>query len=187
MPYPSRLSKLRILEEAVRIVDEAGIDALSTRVLARRLGVRAPSLYRYYPDMETLVREVNTRFFAELTEEVGRQDTLVGMGRAYWRYGTQHPNRYEVVACRSPDPDQLPVEVRLQATEQLHQMAARLNPDNPLVSARMIWSYIHGAVSLRLNWPTRPGLDPEEAFVAGLDALEQWLAAARATETAEDR
>jgi hypothetical protein len=31
------------------------------------------------------------------------------------------------------------------------------------LAARVLWSYVHGAVSLRLLWPTREGLDPVEA------------------------
>ena len=158
MPYPQKLSEQQILEEAARIVDEDGVDALSMRVLAARLGAHAPSLYRYFPDKETLVRAVSARFLAELAD-----------GR--------YPNRYAVIVWRAPEAEQPPAVVKLTVTEPLHQLAARLCPDRPLVATRVLWSYLHGAVSLRLAWPTREGLDPEEAFTAGLEALEAWLAA----------
>ena len=62
-------------------------------------------------------------------------------------------------------------------TEPLVELAARLPPDRPLVAKRVLWSYVHGAVSLRLIWRQGEGLDPEEAFAAGLKAFEAWLAA----------
>jgi AcrR family transcriptional regulator len=175
MPYPQKLSESQILEEAARLVDEAGLDALSMRVLAARLDAHAPSLYRYFPDKETLVRAVSAKFLHELAEEVGSQETLAGMARAYWDYGLRYPNRYDVVVCRTPEAEALPAAVKFQVTEPLHELATRLAPDNPLVAARVLWSYLHGAVSLRLAWPTREGLNSEEAFVTGLEALDAWL------------
>ena len=176
MPYPQKLSGPRILEEATRLIDEAGLDALSMRVLARRLGVRASSLYRYFPDKDALVRAVSTAFLAELAREVGRHERLAGMGRVYWNYAHRYPNRYSVIICREPEAAP-PAADEFQVTEPLQDLTARLCPDRPLVAARVLWSYLHGAVSLRLTWPARDGLDPEEAFAAGLAALEAWLAA----------
>jgi AcrR family transcriptional regulator len=183
MPYPAKLSESQILEAAVRLVDELGIDALSTRTLAERLHARAPSLYRYFPDKERLVRAVSEHFMAELAREVESCTTLAEMGRAYWAYALDHPNRYAVVVGRVPEDEDPPAEAKFQVSEPLHRLAANLTPDKPLVTGRVLWSYVHGAVSLRLNWPTRPGLDPEEAFLAGLEAFEQWLAAPSAEES----
>ena len=176
MPYPQKLSELRILAEATRLVDEAGQDALSMRVLAHRLGVRASSLYRHVPDKDALLRAVGAAFLAELAREVGRHESLTGMARVYWDYARRHPNRYAVIVCREPAAEP-PAADKIGATEPLQALTARLCPDRPLVAARVLWSYLHGAVSLRLTWPTRDGLDPEEAFVAGLEALEAWLGA----------
>lgn len=39
------LDRRRVVDEALRLLDEAGLDALSLRTLAARLGVQAPTLY----------------------------------------------------------------------------------------------------------------------------------------------
>lgn len=39
------LSPQRVIDEAMRLVDAEGLDALTLRALARRLGVQAPTLY----------------------------------------------------------------------------------------------------------------------------------------------
>ena len=46
-----------ILEEAVRFFAEVGFEG-QTRVLAERLGVTQPLLYRYFPDKEALIARV---------------------------------------------------------------------------------------------------------------------------------
>jgi hypothetical protein len=45
-----------------------------------------------------------------------------------------------------------------------------------LPTAHAIWSYLHGAATLRLAASPANGLDTEEAFELGLRALERGLA-----------
>src|SRR5687768_3728214 len=103
MPYPHKLDQDRILEEAVRLVDEHGLEGLSTRVLAERLGARAPSLYRYFPEKETLVCAVSARFLAELAQELAPHQTLTALARAYWAYADRYPHRYDALVRHAPE------------------------------------------------------------------------------------
>jgi AcrR family transcriptional regulator len=176
MPYPQKLSEEQILEEAAGLIDEAGLDAVSMRVLAKRLGVVAPSLYRYFPDKEGLVRALSAKFWDDLAQAVDRHESVAGAARAYWDYGLRYPNRYAVLVSHVPETEQLSVADKFPVTEPLEELATRLDPERALVAERVLWTYLHGAVSLRLLWPTPDGLDPEEAFAAGLAAFEAWLA-----------
>lgn len=54
-PRPS-LSEDHILTEALALVDEAGLDGLTTRALGRRLGVDPTAIYRYFRNKEELLR-----------------------------------------------------------------------------------------------------------------------------------
>lgn len=56
----------RIVDAAVALADEAGIDALSMRALAGRLGVQAMSLYHHLPGKDALLNAVVDRVFAEI-------------------------------------------------------------------------------------------------------------------------
>ena len=49
------LDPARITEAAVALLDEAGLDGLSTRRLAARLGIASPSLYWHVRDKEALL------------------------------------------------------------------------------------------------------------------------------------
>jgi AcrR family transcriptional regulator len=54
MAYPKLLSSEDILKTAVYLVEHGDADGLSLRAVAAELGVKAPSLYRYFPCKEAL-------------------------------------------------------------------------------------------------------------------------------------
>jgi AcrR family transcriptional regulator len=163
MPYPHKLDEFRILDEAARIVDEDGLAGLSTRRLAERLGARAPSLYRYFPDKEALIDAVSARMLDQLVVELAPHDTLLGMARAYWSFARRFPRRYEVIFHHAP------------AIEPFLAIAGTLTPGRPLATAHAIWAYVHGAVGLCPTGDGSNGFDPVEAFELGLRALENGL------------
>lgn len=68
MPYPAQINPERILEKAREIVEAEGANNLSLQGLARALGVKAPSLYRYFPSKTDLLRELNLQTVRQLIE-----------------------------------------------------------------------------------------------------------------------
>jgi TetR/AcrR family transcriptional regulator, tetracycline repressor protein len=60
------LDRRRILEAALRLVDEHGLTELSMRRLGAHLGVQAMSLYRHLPNKQAVVEGVRDLIFEEL-------------------------------------------------------------------------------------------------------------------------
>ncbi|SEG80432.1 DNA-binding transcriptional regulator, AcrR family [Thermomonospora echinospora] len=54
MPRRRSLTHVQIAEAALAVIDRAGLDGLSMRVVARELGVSTMALYRYVEDREHL-------------------------------------------------------------------------------------------------------------------------------------
>ncbi len=54
MAYPKLLSSAEILKTALKLVEQGNAEGLSLRAVASALGVKAPSLYRYFPNKEAL-------------------------------------------------------------------------------------------------------------------------------------
>lgn len=96
------LSRDRIRDAALELVDSEGLAALSMRSLARALGVQAASLYTHYPTKDAvldavanlLTRQVDTTGF-----DVDWQEGLRSWGRSYRAALQQHPNAAPVVAA----------------------------------------------------------------------------------------
>lgn len=72
------LSLEHIVATAVNLADESGVDSLSMRTLAQRLGVGTMSLYRYVPSKEELLNLM-------LDSVVGPSEALISARDDGWR------------------------------------------------------------------------------------------------------
>ena len=64
-PRP-RHTRRQVIEAAISIADEQGLDAVTIRAVATRLGAGAMSLYSYVPDKQALVYDMVERVSEEL-------------------------------------------------------------------------------------------------------------------------
>lgn len=104
MPRPSTplLSRDRIRDTALRLIDADGLDTLSMRRLAAELGVQAASLYSHYPTKDhvldavanLLTRQVDASGFADGDWRTG----LRTWARSYRDALASHPNAVPLVA-----------------------------------------------------------------------------------------
>lgn len=95
MVQPAKLSREKIVREAIALLQDGGLDALTLRRLADRLGARAPSLARHVGDKGQLISLVSSTIFLDALDSIapGLQGTswLLAYGRAL--YGKQRETR----------------------------------------------------------------------------------------------
>ena len=65
------LTRDLVIAPAMTIADDGGIDLLTMRRLAERLGVEAMSLYHHFPNKNAILDGLVERTFAEIEDEVG--------------------------------------------------------------------------------------------------------------------
>jgi AcrR family transcriptional regulator len=73
-----------ILDAAVHLLDEAGLDAFNTNTLAARAGVRVRTVYRYFPNKLAVIIAVAERMAAEWDGWLAGFDELADP-RSDWR------------------------------------------------------------------------------------------------------
>jgi TetR/AcrR family transcriptional regulator, tetracycline repressor protein len=88
--------RTRALEEALRIADAEGLDALSIRRLADALGVKGASLYHHFKDKDEILDGVAFLALADLgppdDESLPWIDWLLQVARSYRAALLAHPN-----------------------------------------------------------------------------------------------
>ena len=109
-----------ILEEAVRLLQDEGLDALTVRRLAARLGVEAPSLYKHFPSKRRLLGQVTVHLLAAQVDQVedrgSWQEWLMDMGRVFWSTQTRIRDSARLVATTDFDAAQLDLMASLLRT-----------------------------------------------------------------------
>jgi AcrR family transcriptional regulator len=140
-----RLSRRRVLEAALRIVDSEGLTALTMRRLGRELGVEAMSLYRHVPNKDALLDGIVELIVLEIEvpadvdgdwKEAARQ-----IVRSYRRAAHSHPNAFPLVTMR---PLNTPEGLRrLDATFEILRRAG-LDEPTAIVAFRTLASYTRG-------------------------------------------
>ena len=157
-----------MLQEAVRIIQKDGVEALTLRGVGQRLGVSRTALYRHFADKRALLGAVADEGFrmlraatADAYETGGRGDTgFNAMGVAYIHFALEHPAHYRIMFggfVTSPkdagdrhDPDGDAFQVLVDAiVEQQRRRIVR--PDDPRQLALYIWSVVHGIAMLALD------------------------------------
>lgn len=98
------LSPEAVVDVALAIVDEQGVDALTLAAVATRAGVAPPSLYKHVGGLAHLRSLVGVRVLEELTSALtsaavgrGDDDAVASLMRAFRAYVVAHPARYAAI------------------------------------------------------------------------------------------
>jgi AcrR family transcriptional regulator len=96
--------RTRALEEALRIADSEGLDALSIRRLADALGVKGASLYHHFKDKDEILDGVAFLALADLgppdDDALPWIDWLLQVARSYRQALLAHPNLLPLIFGR---------------------------------------------------------------------------------------
>ena len=98
-----RLSRNRIIDAAVELADEIGLEPLTIRRLADYLAVRPMSLYHYFPGKESIVDGMVGRVFDEVERPDPRapwKDAIRGRARSLRAALRRHPWAIPIMESR---------------------------------------------------------------------------------------
>ena len=94
-------SETEIVDSALELIDEDGVDALTMRALGRRLGVEGMALYTYFRSKDELLDAVATRILAALETEFDRslpwQKRIRSGALAWAAMQASHPRAFPLV------------------------------------------------------------------------------------------
>jgi AcrR family transcriptional regulator len=97
------LTRARIVAEAVAVIEEAGLDGVTMRGLARRLGVDTMSLYNHVDGRDALLDAVAEFVLADVAppRPTGNlREDVTAIARAFRATATRYPNCAPLVLTR---------------------------------------------------------------------------------------
>jgi len=173
---PPKVSRDAVVAAATALADESGLDAVTIRGVAARLGVAPMTLYGHVANAEELVDLVVGATIASAVSaavkdrsvrHLGGRDTLIAFGRGLRELLLEHP---AVLAAyrRGPIQDQ----VGLSVTE--HVMAALvadgLSDEAAVEHYAAVYAFVVGFVSLEAR---DARLDPVDMASSGFPTLDR--------------
>ncbi len=158
-----------ILDHARHLLTADGYDALSMRKIAGSVGCSATSIYLHFDNKDALthalISEGMDRLHDALVAAADGVDTpadrLGALSRAYVRFGLDNPEYYEVMFQLRPERmARYPAEDYRRARRNVERFGETLaagvadgtlaSPNPPDVAAAVLWTSLHGLVSLHL-------------------------------------
>ncbi len=197
-PYHHGSLREALLDAAVDLVVERGIEGVSLRELARQAGVSSAAPYRHFPDKDALLRAVAARGYqrfdqalAGVAEAYGSAPALERvqrLGIAYVCFAVGQPNLFRLIfgpAVQGGGLDAELDEARHRAASHLPRALAELQAEGIATSSsiheltELAWALVHGVATLYLDGLVGDG-QPESAERAAERVTRQLAALFRA-------
>ena len=165
-PARAAETEVAILEAARDLLAEGGLDALSMRATAARVGLSATAIYNYFENKQALVDRVVLsgfeRFNVYMREAASRApegsaDRIHALGEAYIRFALENQQYFKVLFTMQPDRqrelDELPEHggyflFRQSVVDAMD--SGELRRADPDIVVMYLWSHVHGLVTLFL-------------------------------------
>ncbi|MGF0311797.1 TetR/AcrR family transcriptional regulator [Rhodococcus sp. IEGM1428] len=179
------LAPASVTEAAADLADEIGIDRMSMGLVAERLGVKTPSLYKHVDNLADLVHRVGVLAMNELGDTIrdatqGRagRDALVAGTRAMRDYVVAHPGRYaagNAAQITGPDDPLMAAANRVMDSWAAMLHGYRIDPAQQTHALRMLRSLLHGFTTLETAHSFQLGTDLDDSFDWMIDFVDQSL------------
>jgi AcrR family transcriptional regulator len=161
----------QIVACARRLIEQGEGDRLTMRRLADELGIQAPSLYKHFPDKQSITTAVHVEYLAGQVDALAaalarnkNEHPLVRLTHAYRDYARSNAELYRYLFLLDyPRAAAGPVLKRLRV-----QWLKAAGDSNLAVAA---YAFVRGMVDMELHalYPVRE--EPDDAYAAGLAAL----------------
>jgi AcrR family transcriptional regulator len=162
-----------ILDTAGEIADHQGMSEVTLANLAKKLGIRPPSLYNHFDGLPGLRKKLAIYGIDQLYEEmvdaangVERTEAVLAMSRAYVNFARKHPGIYEATLL-APNPDDEEVQ---QAGRKIVDLSIRvlqayhLEGEHALHTVRGLRSILHGFAALEQKGGFKMKLDLNDSL-----------------------
>jgi AcrR family transcriptional regulator len=168
-----------ILDASTALISESGLNGLSAREVARRIGYSPGTLYNVFDNLDDLILNIEGRLIDGLAAELERvpatgspKEQGLALGHAYLKYTSENPKLWNLLfehhlppGSEVPQWYQQKLDGLMQRVEAV--VAALLpdqKPDQIKRSAHVLWAGVHGITSLatadKLSIVTSEGAGP---------------------------
>lgn len=174
-----------VVAAAAGLADEIGLANVTMGLLAERLGVRAPSLYKHIDSQADLNRRIAVLALTELGDALrdalqGRagRDALSAAARTIRAFVTEHPARYAAtirIDADGPDDQLVAAGARVLGSLSAVLAGYKIDPAGTIHALRMLRSLFHGFTVLESAGGFQMPTDVDDSFEWLIDFVDRGL------------
>ena len=172
--------RAKIINAARDLFVAEGVESVSMRKIADAVEYSPTVIYQYFADKDALLHEICTEDFASLADtfrELAKiedpLERILQIGLTYGKFGLAFPNHYrlmfmtpyrgarndEMDECGKGNPDEDAYSfLRLTVAQAIEAGKFRGGLDDPDLLSQVLWSAVHGLVSLQITKAKDPWL-----------------------------
>ncbi|WP_439656612.1 TetR-like C-terminal domain-containing protein [Lentzea sp. HUAS TT2] len=179
------LTAAAVTEAGAALADEIGLAQLNMGLVAERLGVKTPSLYKHVTGQADLLHRIAIQTANEMADTLrdatqGRAggDALTAGAHAMRAYVKEHPGRYAAGnAARPSGPDDPLAAAAGRVLESWTAMLRgyRIGAGEEIHALRMVRSVLHGFATLEANGGFQMDTPVEDSFTWMIDFIDHGL------------
>jgi AcrR family transcriptional regulator len=186
-PARARTSTEAVVAAARALLETGGLDAVTMKAVAERVGVRAPSLYKRFEGRLALIRalaeDITEELRAALAPAIAEEDPAqaVRLVAARFReFAQTSPAAYRLLFTNDVAAVGPPGPLTADSAAGLLGLTERLvGREQALEAARLITAFAHGFVSMEIAGAFRLGGNVDDAFNYSVEAIIAGLAPQR--------
>jgi AcrR family transcriptional regulator len=175
-----RLDQKSVIQAAAELADEQGLAGVSLATLAKKLGIRTPSLYNHMDGMSGLRSHLSLLGLKQLYEALtlatvgkSKDDAIRAMAAAYVAFARKHPGLYETTQCPAYWQEEDVHLVAQQVVNLFSQVlkGCGLSNDLSIHMIRVFRSLLHGFASIEQQGGFGIPLDLNESLQLLIDTF----------------
>jgi AcrR family transcriptional regulator len=184
------LTTSAVVATALSLADEVGFHNLTMGLLATRLGVRTPSLYKHVDSLDDLHHRLATLVTTQAADEVGAavqglagRDALAALASTMRAYVLAHPGGYTATVGARVSGDDDPLEVAFRRWGGSLAAVLRgygIRDDEMPHAMRAVRSILHGFAILQAGNGLQWAADPDVSFEWMVSFVDHGLRGLRA-------
>jgi AcrR family transcriptional regulator len=152
-----------ILQASTDLIQDGGLDALSAREVARRIGYSAGTLYNVFKNLDDLVLTIEGRLLDQLSAKLAQvtpsakpEDHVLEMARVYLKFTQDNPRLWNLLFEHHLPPNRdIPTWYQQKLDGLMAHVAGAVAPLMPEAgdgdvhrAASVLWAGVHGITSL---------------------------------------
>ncbi len=157
-----------ILRTAADLFTELGFEKTSIRTIAEKIEYSPATIYLYFKDKNELFYAISQeafqlffKYFQTVSQDADPMKRLQGLGHIYFKFAFENPGYYDLMFILRAPMDVEETEDHWELGHQSHSVLTGLVNEciaagyfkgrDPDVLSHLIWSTVHGIVSLKVR------------------------------------